>query len=87
MKKQDFSDYKKKSIIELVKKITELEKQKLEKLIEFKMGKLKNVHSVGLIKKDIARIRTIINFKYLAEKAQRLRTVNKSAKEDKNAVN
>ena len=62
MKKQDFSDYKKKSIIELVKKITELEKQKLEKLIEFKMGKLKNVHSVGLIKKDIARIRTIINF-------------------------
>ena len=63
MKKQDFSNLKTSSTSDLEKKISQLEKEKIDALIELRMGKAKNVHALKQIKKDIAKMKTILNAK------------------------
>lgn len=61
MKKKEFSEFKTKNQQELKKKIEELKKEEFETSIQLKMGKIKNVRHGGQIRKDIARIKTLIN--------------------------
>lgn len=70
MKTNDLNDLKKKTIRELNLKLKELNKEELEVAIESKMGKVKNVHSGKMLKKDIAKIMTIIKLKQIAENAK-----------------
>lgn len=68
MKRKDLQDIKTKSVKDLKNKISDLEKQKTNSLLELKMGKVKNVHTVKKIKKDIAQVKTIARLKFLMEK-------------------
>ena len=61
MKKKEMQEYKNKTLGEIEKKIGELQKKKVETLIEISMGKIKNVHAATKIKKEIAQLKTIIN--------------------------
>lgn len=70
MKTNDLNDLKKKTIRELNQKLKDLNKEKLEVAIESKMGKVKNVHSGKMLKKDIAKVMTIIKLKQIAENAK-----------------
>lgn len=63
MKKKDLNDLKTKSVQDLNKKFSEIEKNKVNELLELKMGKTKNVHAGRNIRKDIAKIKTIIAMK------------------------
>lgn len=83
MKKKDLKELKTKSLADLRKKLSELEKEKVKSLIELKMGKLKNVHIVRELRRDIAQTKTIMKMKYLASKLISL----KKEKEIKNAAN
>ena len=69
MKKQDFGNLKTGSTSNLEKKIGQLEKEKTDALIELRMGKAKNVHSLKQIKKDIAKVKTILNAKIFIQKS------------------
>ena len=62
MKKKEMQEYKNKTLGEIEKKIGELQKKKVETLIEISMGKIKNVHAATKIKKEIAQLKTIINY-------------------------
>lgn len=66
MKKKELNELKAKSIAELTKKLTELQKEKVNTQLEFKMGKLKNVHLIKQKRKEIAKIKTILSLKTLA---------------------
>lgn len=68
MKKKDLQDLKTKNVKDLRNKIADLEKQKTNSLLELKMGKVKNVHTVKKTKKDIAQAKTIARLKFLMEK-------------------
>ena len=81
MKKKDLNDLKTKNLDELAKKIGDLEKGKTNELLELKMGKTKNVHATGNIKKDIAKINTIIKMKLVTEKP-----TSKKKKEEESSV-
>lgn len=70
MKRKDLQDLKTKDIKDLKSKIADLAKQKTNNLLELKMGKVKNVHAVKKIKKDIAQLKTIISLKILKEKIE-----------------
>ena len=70
MKKKELDEIKSKSISELRNKISQLEKEKINALLELKMAKVKNVHAVRGIKKDIAKVKTILNLKLFLEKSQ-----------------
>ena len=61
MKNKEMQEYKNKTLGEIEKKIGELQKKKVETLIEISMGKIKNVHAATKIKKEIAQLKTIIN--------------------------
>lgn len=61
MKKKEFSEFKTKNQQELKKKIEELKKEEFETSIQLKMGKIKNVRRYGQIRKDIARMKTLVN--------------------------
>ena len=63
MKKKDYKDIKIKTIGDLVKKVKELRREITEKNIELKMGKTKNVHEANTLRKDVAKILTIIKIK------------------------
>jgi len=71
MKKQDFSNLKTGSTSNLEKKIGQLEKEKTDALIELRMGKAKNVHSLKQIKKDIAKVKTILNAKIFIQEKEK----------------
>lgn len=81
MKKKEIDQWKVKSVAELTKRIIELEKEKTQGLVQIKMGKVKNVHNVAGIKKDIARLKTIEQIKKLAQIAQ------KADSKEQNATN
>lgn len=68
MKKSDFQQLKTKSKNELVKKLFEEKKGLTNLLMEQSMGKLKNLHKVGALKRDIAKISTIIKLKEFEQK-------------------
>lgn len=63
MKKKDLTEIKTKTIEDLNKLIPEKEKQKASTKLEQKLGKIKNVHQVNQIKKDLAQIKTILSRK------------------------
>ena len=71
MKKNEFDQWKIKSVIEITKRIIELEKERAQGYMQIKIGKVKNVHNVARIKKDIARLKTIEQIKMLAQMAQK----------------
>lgn len=81
MKKKEIDQWKVKSVAEITKRIIELEKERAQGLVQIKMGKVKNVHNVGRIKKDIARLKTIEQIKKLAQMAQ------KAGNKEQNATN
>lgn len=66
MKKKELNELKAKSIAELTRKLTELQKEKVNTQLELKMGKLKNVHLIEQKRKEIAKIKTILSLKTLA---------------------
>ena len=70
MKKKELDEIKSKSINELKNKISQLEKEKINAVLELKMAKVKNVHIARHIKKDIAKVKTILNLKLFLEKSQ-----------------
>lgn len=80
MKTNELNELKKKTIRELNQKLKDLYKAKLEVVIESKMGKLKNVHSPKVIKKDIAKVLTLIKLKQITENAKK--TLNKETKKE-----
>ncbi len=65
MKKKDLNDLKTKTVQDLRKKVADLEKEKNNNLLELKMGRSKNVHAANNIKKDIAKVKTLIEMKTL----------------------
>lgn len=69
MKKKEFDQLKIKDIESLKKAVHEKEKEKVRVYLELKMGKLKNVHAARQIKKDIAKVKTIIAEKLFQEGA------------------
>lgn len=71
MKKKALDELKTKDLKELGKRVADLEKEKINVLLELKMGKSTNVHSVLNIKKDIAKIKTIIKMKQIIDTAPR----------------
>ena len=73
MKKKNFDDLKVADIGQLRKKVSDLERAKTNELLELKMGKTKNVHAAKAMKKDIAKIKTILKMKL----------ISKTEKEDK----
>lgn len=70
MKKKEFDQLKIKDIESLKKAVFEKEKEKVRIYLELKMGKLKNVHAARQIKKDIAKVKTIIAEKLFQEGAK-----------------
>lgn len=68
MKKRDIAELKTKSISELEKKLAEFETEIAKVNLELKMGKTKNVHSKGAVKRDFARTMTLLRLKQLEEK-------------------
>lgn len=67
MKKKEFNDFKNKSMDGLKKTIIETQKQVIEKNLDLKMGKSKNVHEVKVKRKDLARLKTLLRNKFLSE--------------------
>ncbi len=68
MKTKDLKELKTRDIKDLKVRVQDLEKQKTVGLIELKMAKVKNVHSISKIKKEIAQIKTLINLKLISKK-------------------
>lgn len=69
MKKKTLNELKVKDLKELAKKASDLEKEKTNVLLELKMGNLTNVHTALNIKKDIAKIKTVIRMKQIVDTA------------------
>lgn len=68
MKKKEIRDIFNLPILELHKQADNLLKELRKLEIERTTGKLKNSNLLGLIKKDIARLKTVIRIKELAKK-------------------
>lgn len=82
MKKKDLREFATKSIEDIKKKISELEKQKIETRIQIKMGKLKNVHHEKQIRKAIAYLKTHLKLKLFAQEVEKDK--ESASKHDKN---
>ena len=83
MKRRDLSEFKTKATSDLKKKIADLKKQNVESLLQIKMCKTKNVHEALKIRKDIAKLETILRLKVLASVSNR----NEGEKSQKEVVN
>jgi ribosomal protein L29 len=69
MKKNEVKKLVTKSMTELVKDIAEAKEKLWETHRDVKSGKVKNSHLIGELRKDIARMLTIVQNKQIAEKA------------------
>lgn len=67
MKKNDLTEIKSKQTKDIMAKIRDLEKEKVNFQIELAMGKTKNVHGLAAIKKTIAQTLTIARQKLILE--------------------
>jgi ribosomal protein L29 len=67
MKKKDLTEIKLKQTKDILAKVRDLEKEKVNFQIELAMGKTKNVHGVAGIKKTIAQTLTIARQKLILE--------------------
>ncbi|MBW6441675.1 50S ribosomal protein L29 [Patescibacteria group bacterium] len=63
----DILEFRKKTIEDLNKELTKVQKDLQNTVSDVLQGKEKNVRKVGLLKKDVARIKTIINEKFNEE--------------------
>lgn len=70
MKKKELQEYRNKTLAEIKKKIAEFEKEKTQTFLEVNMGKIKNVHAAGKIRKEIAQLKTVLNLKTMSEVAK-----------------
>lgn len=68
MKKKDIEELKNKSIGQLTKIISDLEKEIMSAQIDQKKEKVKNVHQMRQKRKDTAIAMTILSQKQLAER-------------------
>ncbi len=74
MKSKELKETAAKSSKELHKKIIELRKEKIDKGVEQKLGKLKNSHEIKKIKKDIAQTMTLLRIKMTQESLVKTKT-------------
>lgn len=65
MKKKELNELKTKGLPELLKKLREFEREKVQMQIELNMGKVKNFHLLRQKKQNIAKVKTIISMKNL----------------------
>ena len=72
MKRRDLSEFKAKDISDLKKKIADLKKQNVESLLQIKMAKTKNVHESQSMRKDIAKLETILRLKVGCRKLKKV---------------
>jgi len=70
MKRKDFVELKSKEIGELKKLLGEKKLELVKIYPEIAMGREKNTKKAGLLKKDIARIATLINEKEIVKKEE-----------------
>lgn len=70
MKKNDITELHQQTATELTAKLAELIKSFDQARSENAAGKLKNTHSLYQLKKDIARVKTVIQEKTLQSAAQ-----------------
>ncbi len=63
MKTKELNDFKTKDVTALKKQLLDLQKQSANARMELALSKNKNVHLVNLRRRDIAKLKTIINFK------------------------
>ncbi|MEX0622201.1 MAG: 50S ribosomal protein L29 [Candidatus Woykebacteria bacterium] len=66
MKKSE-TNLKEKSTEELIKTLSEKEKDLINMKMDLAKGKIKNVHAAREIRKDIARLKTFLKMKELEE--------------------
>lgn len=65
MKREDFESLKSLSVLELQQKKNDIAKKLFENRLQVKLGQLKNYSSLNEMRKDIARINTIIKYKQI----------------------
>lgn len=65
MKRQDLIKFQNAPVAEILAEVAKLKKEAAKVALELKMGQVKNVHLEKNIKKDIARLKTIITSKEL----------------------
>jgi len=82
MKKKDLQELKTKTSKELRGSIRALEKDLINAKLELKMGRIKNVHQVAQIKRNIAQSLTITRMKEILEEENQ-----KNKKESKDDAN
>lgn len=70
MKKKELQEIKNKTIENLRQLVAEKEKVRVSQAIEQKLGKIKNVHKIREIKRDIAASKTILAEKMFAGRAK-----------------
>ena len=63
----DILDLRKKTIEDLQKELVKVQKDLQNTVSDVLQGKEKNVRKVGLLKKDVARVKTLINEKFNEE--------------------
>lgn len=67
MKKKDLKELKTKNKKDLRNLLLDTQKKKTEANLELKMARVKNVHAAGFLRRDIARLKTILRLKNLVE--------------------
>lgn len=87
MKKKDLDELKNKGISDLKIEIKKLQKEAIDTLLELKIGKIKNVHAYNQKRKDIARVKTVLKMKGLAQSVPDAQSKDNTQKrEDTNAA-
>ncbi|MEK9146851.1 MAG: 50S ribosomal protein L29 [Patescibacteria group bacterium] len=71
MKKKELQEIKNKTIENLRQLVAEKVKVRVSQAMEQKLGKIKNVHSIREIKRDIAAVKTILAEKMFEEKTKK----------------
>ena len=67
MKKKDVDELKNKSLTQIRKALSDLEKEIINTKMDNSNNKVKNVHAFGNKKRDVARARTFLNEKLALE--------------------
>lgn len=63
MKLKDKKALQELSIDKLSKQLSETDKERLNLLMQYKIRKVKNIHTITVKKREIARLKTFINMK------------------------
>lgn len=67
MKKKDLTEIKSRPVKDILAKVRDLEKEKVNSQVELAMAKTKNVHEMAKIKKTIAQTLTIARLKSIVD--------------------